>query len=304
QIVSHGNFATVWLGTYQESRVAVKVFPARWKRNFAAEKEIYELPLMRHSGIVHFLGTARKPYGDSWLIVLQFVENGSLCTFLHENSVDWTSSLKLCLSLSQALAYLHSDLQRHDAHKPAVAHGDLSSFNVLVGADGACVLCDFGCATVLRSSSGYHRQSDTASLWDPVQRGTLRYMSPEILEGSVDLKNNRYMLPADVYSLALLLWEIWTCCSDFSNGRVAPQHQLPYESELGASVSTESLILHVCHMDMRPSIPQHWEVLSQGAALEEILTDCWDSDPDARLTAKCVADRLVSLHSCQNVPFK
>lgn len=26
------------------------------------------------------------------------------------------------------------------------------------------------------------------------------------------------MLPADVYSLALLLWEIWMCCSDFSNG--------------------------------------------------------------------------------------
>lgn len=42
----------------------------------------------------------------------------------------------------------------------------------------------------------------------------------------------------------------------------------------------------------------------QGAALEEILTDCWDSDPDARLTAKCVVDRLVSLQSFHNVPFK
>lgn len=130
-------------------------------------------------------------------------------------------------------------------------------------------------------------------LQDPVQWGTWRYMSPEILEGSVDLKNNRYMLPADVYSLALLLWEIWMCCSDFTDGtlswyifriqvvcsrpdvsftafllflitgRVAPQHQLPYEFELGASVSTETLILHVCDMGMRPSIPQHWEVLSQ-----------------------------------------
>lgn len=132
-------------------------------------------------------------------------------------------------------------------------------------------------------------------LQGPVQRGTLRYMSPEILEGSVNLRNNRYMLAADVYSLALLLWEIWMCCSDFSHGtsswyicriqvvcsrqdisftaffsscfsftgRVAPRHQLPYESELGAIVSTDSLMLHVCEMDMRPSIPQHWEVLSQ-----------------------------------------
>lgn len=58
-------------------------------------------------------------------------------------------------------------------------------------------------------------------LQDPVQRGTLRYMSPEILEGSVDLRNNRYLLPADVYSLALLLWEVWMCCSDFSNGTLS-----------------------------------------------------------------------------------
>ncbi|TNM88644.1 hypothetical protein fugu_004898 [Takifugu bimaculatus] len=75
QVLCRGNFATVWLGTHQESRVAVKVFPASCKRKFTAEKEIYELPLMRHGGIVHFLGTARKPCGDSWLIVLQLAEN-------------------------------------------------------------------------------------------------------------------------------------------------------------------------------------------------------------------------------------
>lgn len=48
-------------------------------------------------------------------------------------------------------------------------------------------------------------------------------------------------------------------------GGDAPRHQLPYESELGANVSIESLILRVCHMGMRPSIPQHWEALSQVA---------------------------------------
>lgn len=89
QIVSHGNFATVWLGTYQGSRVAVKVFPASWKRSFTAEKDIYELPLMRHSGIIHFLGTARKPYGDGWLIVLQFAENVSYGPTLRTERASW-----------------------------------------------------------------------------------------------------------------------------------------------------------------------------------------------------------------------
>lgn len=72
--MSHGNFATVWQGKYQDSRVAVKVFPADWKHKFTAEKEVYELPLMKHTGIVDFLGAGRKPNTDSWLIVLQFAE--------------------------------------------------------------------------------------------------------------------------------------------------------------------------------------------------------------------------------------
>lgn len=74
QIVGCGNFATVWRGTYHNSTVAVKVFPAGWKHIFTAEKEVYELPLMKHSGIIDFLGSGRKQDGESWLIVLQLAE--------------------------------------------------------------------------------------------------------------------------------------------------------------------------------------------------------------------------------------
>lgn len=48
-----------------------------------------------------------------------------------------------------------------------------------------------------------------------------------------------------------------------SIGAIVPQHLLPYESEMGASVAMESLILYVCHMDKRPSIPQQWKLLLQ-----------------------------------------
>lgn len=74
QIVANGNFATVWQGKYQDSMVAVKVFPSGRKHIFTAEKEVYELPLMKHAGIVRFMGTGRKLDGGSWLIVLQFAE--------------------------------------------------------------------------------------------------------------------------------------------------------------------------------------------------------------------------------------
>lgn len=172
-----------------------------------------------------------------------------------------------------------------DAHKPPVAHRDLSSSNVLVRADGTCALCDFGCSTILHSFLRYHRQSLTTDMSvsrrrhnlllfshitvksetsgllkynedsaqfsnmaafvvikdsprineKPAQRqhlisinlqghaqwGTLRYMSPEILEGSVNLKNTGYLMQGDVYALALLLWEIWMRCSDLFEGKLA-----------------------------------------------------------------------------------
>lgn len=48
-----------------------------------------------------------------------------------------------------------------------------------------------------------------------------------------------------------------------SAGSTVPQHLLPYEAELEATVTVESLVRHVCHMEKRPTIPQDWELLSQ-----------------------------------------
>uniref|UniRef100_A0A672YP78 receptor protein serine/threonine kinase n=1 Tax=Sphaeramia orbicularis TaxID=375764 RepID=A0A672YP78_9TELE len=298
QIVGEGYYATVWQGKYQGNKVAVKVFPAAWKQKFANEKVVYELPLMNHAGIVNFLGSGRKSDGSSWLIVLQFAEYGSLHSFLGNHTSSWMLSLTLCQSLSQGLAYLHSDLHRHDVHKPPVAHRDLSSANVLVRADGTCALSDFGCSTVLRSCLGHHcRQNHTRNTEVHPQVGTPRYMAPEILDGSVNLKSSLCLIQGDVYALGLLMWEIWMRCSDLFNGETVPQHLLPYESELEANVTLENLILYVFYMDKRPSIPKLWELQPQGSELQKLLTDCWDYDPDARLTAQCVADRLGSFQS-------
>ncbi|XP_061591995.1 bone morphogenetic protein receptor type-2-like [Cololabis saira] len=293
QAVGQGHFATVFQGKYKGSVVAVKIYPAAWRQTFTKEKEIYELPLMKHNGIAQFIGTGQKPEDNSWFIVLQHADYGSLYSFLCKHTTTWMQSLKLCQSLSQGLSYLHSDLRSNDVHKPPVAHRDLSSSNVLVKADGTCALCDFGCSTVLRSCSGHRLwQHQTKNMKGHDLFGTLHYMSPEILEGSVNLSSNSYLMHGDVYALSLVLWEIWMRCSDLFEGGIAPQHLLPYELELEANVTLERLIFYVSEMDKRPSIPESWERRPQGSLLKELLTDCWDRDADARLTAPCVVDRL------------
>ncbi|XP_040926817.1 anti-Muellerian hormone type-2 receptor-like isoform X2 [Betta splendens] len=220
------------------------------------------------------------------------LSQGSLHSYLCEHTSSWMLSLKLCQSLSEGLSYLHSDLRRDDVHKPSVAHGDLSSSNILVRADGSCVLCDFDCSTILQTFSR-NKTTIEGHAW----KGTLRYMSPEILQGNVNLSSSSCLIHGDIYSLGLLLWEIWMRCSDlFQGGLVAP-HLLPYEHELGPIVTIESLIWFVDGMQRRPTIPKEWAQLPQGSALQDLLSDCWDCDPEARLTVTCVSDRLSSLQS-------
>lgn len=51
------------------------------------------------------------------------------------------------------------------------------------------------------------------------QAGTQRYLAPEILDESLDLRAwGRALRQADVYALALLLWEILSRCQALSPG--------------------------------------------------------------------------------------
>uniref|UniRef100_A0A8C5GRF3 receptor protein serine/threonine kinase n=1 Tax=Gouania willdenowi TaxID=441366 RepID=A0A8C5GRF3_GOUWI len=298
QVVGRGRFATVFQGKYKGSAVAVKCFPGGQEEKFRAEKEVYELPLMKNAGIVLFLGSGTKPHDTSFFIVMQFAEHGSLHSFLSQHSISWTSAFNMCLSLSQGLSYLHSDLQHNGVHKPSVAHRDLSSSNVLLRADFSCVLCDFEGSAVLRSCVGRQwGRSHTQNFQGGPEVGTLCYMSPELLERAVNLTSSSFMLQGDVYALALILWEVWMRCSHLFQDADVPQHLLPFELELGPNPSWEHLIHHVCFMNQRPSIPPPWDVLPEGCEMKRILTDCWDSDADARLTASCVVNCLMSLQS-------
>lgn len=59
--------------------------------------------------------------------------------------------------------------------------------------------------------------------WPPhlsLQAGTQRYMAPELLDKTLDLQDwGTALRQADVYSLALLLWEILSRCPDLRPGK-------------------------------------------------------------------------------------
>lgn len=71
QIVGSGHFASVWQGSYQGTTVAVKVFPTWCRQEFTAEREVYGLPHLVHSGIAHFLGAGRKSDSGDCVLLLE-----------------------------------------------------------------------------------------------------------------------------------------------------------------------------------------------------------------------------------------
>jgi bone morphogenetic protein receptor type-2 len=63
-------------------------------------------------------------------------------------------------------------------------------------------------------------------------------MAPELLEGAVNLKDCENALKqADVYSLALILWEVAHACEDLRivepDSTQTTFHSLPYDEEAG-----------------------------------------------------------------------
>ncbi|XP_077725993.1 anti-Muellerian hormone type-2 receptor isoform X4 [Canis aureus] len=136
--------------------------------------------------------------------------------------------------------------------------------------------------------------------------GTQRYMAPELLDKTLDLQDwGTALRQADVYSLALLLWEILSRCPDLRPDSRPPPFQLAYEAELGSTPTTCELWTLAVEERRRPCIPSTWHSFTTDpGSLRELLEDCWDADPEARLTAECVQQRLAALARPQEAqPF-
>ncbi|MEE6472098.1 hypothetical protein FKM82_009476 [Ascaphus truei] len=294
-----GLAAHLWLGALHGEGVMIKCFPPLLKESYRQEWRILSLlkPL-QHENIVRLLAAGSGSTGileHHLLLVLQYYSEGSMRTYLSGRASDWATACRMATSLARGLAFLHADLWREDAYKPAIAHRDLSSDNVLVTADSSCVISDFGLSVVLPGYQVKNRKAqDSAAI---SMTGTLRYMSPEMLDGSLNLMSwETALTQADVYSLGLLLWEIFSRCNDLYAGHQAPDFRVVFLEELGPNPTLDELRSLVVENKRRPQLPKTWGGNVQlSLALWETLEDCWDPDSEARLTAQCAEQRLCNL---------
>ncbi|XP_069776723.1 TGF-beta receptor type-1b isoform X5 [Narcine bancroftii] len=291
--IGKGRFGEVWRGKWRGEEVAVKIFSSREERSWFREAEIYQTVMLRHENILGFIAADNKDNGtwtQLWL-VSDYHEHGSLFDYLNRYTVTVEGMIKLALSTASGLAHLHMEIVGTQG-KPAIAHRDLKSKNILVKKNGTCCIADLGLA--VRHDSA----TDTIDIAPNHRVGTKRYMAPEVLDDSINMKHFESFKRADIYAMGLVFWEIARRCSV---GGIHEDYQLPYYDLVPSDPSIEEMRKVVCEQKLRPNIPNRWQSCEALRVMAKIMRECWYANGAARLTALRIKKTLSQLSQQEGI---
>jgi eukaryotic-like serine/threonine-protein kinase len=214
ELIAEGGFAQVFRAYDRELQrtVAIKLpKPSRLESTDAFLAEARRVARLKHPHLVQVYDVGLD--GTTCFIVSEYIEGGSLADRLVHTQPAKEQVLKWIADIADALEY---------AHLNGVIHRDIKPANILIDHHGRALLADFGIAQSASKTGKF-----APSL------GTLRYMSPEQLEGKAS--DHR----SDIFSLAVVLHEALT-------GR------LPYSStdpntlraEIAAGSASQSTVIN------------------------------------------------------------
>src|SRR5262249_21299512 len=141
---------------------------------------------LRHPGIVtvHDVGL----HEGQVYVVSDYLDGPDLGRWLRDNRPTWPEAVRIAAAVADALAHVHAQL---------VVHRDVKPANIILTADSAPVLVDFGLALDETHAGGSERGMVSGTPW---------YMSPEQTAGTAHRIDGR----TDVYSLGVVLYELLT----------------------------------------------------------------------------------------------
>uniref|UniRef100_A0A8C4R0S1 receptor protein serine/threonine kinase n=1 Tax=Eptatretus burgeri TaxID=7764 RepID=A0A8C4R0S1_EPTBU len=262
--IGKGRFGEVWRGTWRGEDVAVKIFSSREERSWFREAEIYQTVMLRHENILGFIAADNKDNGtwtQLWL-VSDYHEYGSLFDFLNRHTVAEDGLLLLALSIANGLSHLHMEI---------------------VGIQGT----DHLLQADLRNG-----QLAGSEKTNRIHVSLCRYMAPEVLDDTINMKHFDSFKRADVYAMGLVFWEIARRCID---GGLPEEYQLPYHDCVPSDPSVEEMRRVVCDQKLRPNIPARWHSCKTLHRVSKIMQECWYQNAAARLTALRVKKSLSQL---------
>ncbi|CAG8497959.1 10394_t:CDS:2 [Paraglomus occultum] len=190
--------------------------------------------------VVRCYGISHCPITNEYIVVTSYAEDGDLRQYISKNFDNFTLQHKIITLRDIAVGLV-------TIHRAGLLHKDLHTGNILRSGSWT-MISDLGLCWNNASVAGT----------EETVRGVLPYVAPEVLRGMA------YTRAADVYSVGMIMYELWS-------GR-PPFETRDYDA---------SLALEICS-GKRPEIdtediPDYYSIIMQA---------CWDRDPNMRPTSR------------------
>ncbi|XP_025917528.1 receptor-interacting serine/threonine-protein kinase 2 [Apteryx mantelli] len=266
RFLSRGAYGTVSAARHADWRVPVALKCLQGpllesdRNNLLKEAEI--LHKARFSYILPILGICNEP--EFLGIVTEYMTNGSLNQLLHGKDVypdiPWCLRFRILYEIALGVNYLHN-------MNPPLLHHDLKTQNILLDDEFHVKIADFGLSK-WRVISMSQSRSETSL----PEGGTIIYMPPEDYNPS---QKTRASVKHDIYSYAIIMWEVMTRKQPFEE--VINPLQIMYSVSQGQrlDLSEESLSMDIPHR----------------ALVTRLIASGWAQNPDERPSfLKCLID--------------
>ncbi|XP_063314805.1 ephrin type-A receptor 5 [Pelobates fuscus] len=252
RVIGAGEFGEVCSGRIKlpgkrEFPVAIKTlkvgYTDKQRRDFLGEASI--MGQFDHPNIIHLEGVVTK--SKPVMIVTEYMENGSLDTFLKKNDGQFTviQLVGMLRGIASGMKYL-SDM--------GYVHRDLAARNILINSNLVCKVSDFGLSRVL--------EDDPEAAY--TTRGgkiPIRWTAPEAIAF------RKFTSASDVWSYGIVMWEVmsygerpyWEMTNQDVIKAVEEGYRLP--SPMDCPAALYQLMLD-CWQKDRNSRPKFEEIVS------------------------------------------
>ncbi|XP_057219388.1 ephrin type-B receptor 2 isoform X2 [Triplophysa rosa] len=195
QVIGAGEFGEVCSGNLRlpgkrEFLVAIKTlksgYTEKQRRDFLSEASI--MGQFDHPNIIHLEGVVTK--STPVMIITEFMENGSLDSFLRQNDGQFTviQLVGMLRGIAAGMKYL-CDMN--------YVHRDLAARNILVNSNLVCKVSDFGLSRFVEDDTS--DPTYTSALGGKIP---IRWTAPEAIQ------YRKFTSSSDVWSYGIVMWEV------------------------------------------------------------------------------------------------
>lgn len=216
-----GSFATVYKGRHISTQTVVAI--KELKTNQIQPSEIEAMRLLKHPNILRLYKVITMLGDPHTYMILEYCNAGDLVTYFQYGVHCESDCHQIAVQIKDGLKYMHL---------LGMVHRDLKPRNILVTQEESYVtikIADFGFAKILQVS----QLAETIC-------GSPLYMAPEVLSG------HKYTHAADLWSYGVILYEMLTGHTPFSQVTNCTELVKAHRSVSSFSLPTEITVTPAC----------------------------------------------------------